>query len=413
MRGCARHFLVRAVAAASCLAWVGCEIRPNPDLLKSMESEPAGDGGPGLTINVPEVVAEVNGVPITRLAYQSALQRTLFVLQSRGQPIDMPQSELFQRVLDQMVFQELVHQEAKSRPSEGVEEIVEERIAAARAQAGSDEQFEKLLAEREITLESLRDAVRRQVVVERLVQDELVTKIQITDEEIQSTYDQNRDQFVVPERVRASHVLISVQEGATDAQRQEAFAQAQALRQQVLGGADFAELARANSGDKTTAERGGDLGYFTRGQMVPTFEAAAFALQPGELSDVVETRFGYHVIKCVDRKAPELLEFNDQLKQAISTRLVQGRLQEMLPEYASQLRAKAQVATHLDLSELIALEEKARQSGAATGTAPQTPVPGGGEPAAPATGSGAAPAETLPPPPSTPAPETPAAPPGA
>lgn len=125
-----------------------------------------------------------------------------------------------------------------------------------------------------------------------------------------TVYLANPDRFQAPEQIRARHLLIG--KNTPDAK-----AQAEALLKQLQGGADFATLAKDRSEDKASGARGGDLGVFARGRMVPQFEEAAFALQqPGELSGVVETQFGYHVIQLVERKAAGLRSF-DEVKEGL------------------------------------------------------------------------------------------------
>jgi peptidyl-prolyl cis-trans isomerase D len=150
---------------------------------------------------------------------------------------------------------------------------------------------------------TFREPERISVAYIRYSPDQLADRIQPTDEQIKDYYQRHREaMFSYPERVRARHILISVIPGASAADRAEAKAKAEQILAQLKKGADFAKLADKYSDDTGTNSRGGDLGYFSRGQMVKPFEDAAFSLKPGQLSGVVATRFGYHIIEVEDHQ---------------------------------------------------------------------------------------------------------------
>ncbi len=147
-----------------------------------------------------------------------------------------------------------------------------------------------------------------------LLRDEVIDEDQeISDEELAEIFERDRP----GERVRARHILLSTQNDLAGEQVDSLRALAEELRDRARGGEDFGGLAEEYSDDPGSAARGGDLDFFQRGQMVPPFEEAAFALQPGEVSDVVETQFGFHVIRVEDRETPTLDEMGEQLRQEL------------------------------------------------------------------------------------------------
>ncbi|MGC9974420.1 MAG: peptidylprolyl isomerase, partial [Gaiellaceae bacterium] len=168
---------------------------------------------------------------------------------------------------------------------------------------------------------------RRDLVIAHFIQLTIVPKVTVSEEESRKFYDQNQDKFVGGETVRASHILVGVDAKATAEEKQKAREKAEKLRKELAAGADFATLARENS-TCPSSKQGGDLGYFGKGQMVPPFEQAAFALKPGGLSDVVETQFGYHIIKLVEKKGPETVAFKDA-QPRIGEYLKNQKAQEM------------------------------------------------------------------------------------
>ena len=140
------------------------------------------------------------------------------------------------------------------------------------------------------------------------------------DGDLEKFYRRHLDQFEILERVKASHILVKVDEGADEKIRAEKRAFTEKLLEEVKSGKDFAELARANSDDKASAVKGGSLGYFTRGSMVKPFEDAAFNMHPGDISDLVETTFGYHIIKVEEHTEPGVRsqeDATDEVKEGL------------------------------------------------------------------------------------------------
>jgi peptidyl-prolyl cis-trans isomerase D len=147
-----------------------------------------------------------------------------------------------------------------------------------------------------------------------------VDQVTFEDAELEAFYRRNLDRFEVPEQAHAAHILVLVPGDTDDATRKQKRAQAEKLLTEAKGGKDFAALAREFSADKASAVNGGDLGSFTRGTMVPAFEQAVFALKPGEISGLVETQFGYHIIKLIainDAKVRPLAEVSDEIKRGL------------------------------------------------------------------------------------------------
>ena len=174
--------------------------------------------------------------------------------------------------------------------------------------------------------------------------DAIRAKLTIPAADIERAYGESIDQFSTPEQVRASHILLKT-EGKDDAAVKAA---AEEILTQAKAGADFAALARTRSEDEGTAKNGGDLDYFTRGRMVPEFDQVAFALQqPGQISDVVKTSFGYHVIKLVDRKAGSTRSL-PEVRQQLTDQLSAERAQNDATDMADRLATLITKPTDLD-----------------------------------------------------------------
>jgi peptidyl-prolyl cis-trans isomerase D len=168
-----------------------------------------------------------------------------------------------------------------------------------------------------------------------LDRDQARQKVVVPATDIQRSYNDNIQQYQTPEQIRASHILLKT-EGKDEAAVRK---RAEALLAQVKGGADFAALAKKESEDEGSAANGGDLGFFGKGRMVPEFEAAAFAMQPGQTSELVRSQFGFHIIRVVEKKAGETRPL-DQVRQQIQEQLAQQQADAQISERARKLESR-------------------------------------------------------------------------
>ncbi len=168
-------------------------------------------------------------------------------------------------------------------------------------------------------------------------------KVVVPAADIEKAYNSSIEQYTTPEQVRASHILLKT-EGKDDATVK---AKAEEILKQAKAGADFADLAKKNSEDEQSAKNGGDLDYFGRGRMVPEFDQAVFAMQPGQLSDLVKTQYGYHVIKLVDKKSAATRPLAE-VRQQLSDQLAYERAQSQTADLASKLEKQITKAADLD-----------------------------------------------------------------
>jgi peptidyl-prolyl cis-trans isomerase C len=189
----------------------------------------------------------------------------------------------------------------------------------------------------------------------------------VTDEEASKYYMDNVLQFSQPEQVQASHILLGNKD-MDDAAKATAKAKAEEVLKQVEAGGDFAALAKEHS-TCPSKERGGDLGYFPKEQMVPEFANAAFAMKVGDVSDIVETQFGYHIIKVTGRKEAQTQQL-DEVKETIIAGLKNKKRQEFWAKY----RLKMREAAKIEKLEEFKVEEPPMMGGpaGAPGTAPKT-----------------------------------------
>jgi peptidyl-prolyl cis-trans isomerase C len=286
-------------------------------------------------------VAKVNGTSITR----GELDRAMKVMLSQtggGSTLPVDQKKAAETaVLNQLVSAELLYQAGLKLEVKDIEKKVSAQINSAKAKFPSPAQFDKSLQENGITEKDLSEYARKEIYINNLIETQIASKVSVTDEEAKKFYDENPDKFKMPESVRASHILIGADAKATDADKKIAKEKAEALLKKVKGGEDFAKVAKENSTCPSSAQ-GGDLGFFTKGQMVPAFENVAFALKPGEISDVVETQFGFHIIKVVEHQPAKTVTY-DEAKQKIIDYLKGQKIRKDISEYVEKLRKAGKV----------------------------------------------------------------------
>ena len=289
---------------------------------------------------LPDVLARVNGESVTRKEIEEVIQS----IESRaGGPLPAEQRDrVYRDLIDRAVGYKLLMQEAKARKVNVSDAEVEAKIDEVRKQFPSEDLFKQALASRSLTLDRMKSEARQELAIFRLIEGEIAGKVAVKPEQVEDFYQKNPDQFKEPERVRASHILISVPENADAAAKAQAKTKAEKVLKDVKSGKDFAALAKQHSQDPGSAVNGGDLGFFQQGQMVGPFNDVAFSLKPGATSDLVETQFGYHIIRVVEKNPGRTVPL-DEVRPKLEQYL-QGQNKETQTEaFVKSLRAKGKV----------------------------------------------------------------------
>ena len=288
---------------------------------------------------LPDIVARVNGQPIAKGELERAIRN--LELNAGGNIPPERRAEIIRGVLDQLIDVKLLEQEAAARNIKATDAEVNQGLTEMKAQAPDQATFDKALVARQMTEADLRNEARQRLTVDKLLVAEVEPKAAVGPADIEAFYKANPQFFMQPEAVRASHILVKVEPGSTDEAKQAARAKAEDLLKQVNAGGDFAALAQQHSQDGSAAG-GGDLGFFPRGQMVKAFEDAAFGMKPGEASQLVESEFGFHIIKVTDHRTARtvpLAEVNDRIAMALR----QQKQQELAQQFVETLKAKGKV----------------------------------------------------------------------
>lgn len=289
-----------------------------------------------------DVLVRVNGSAITRQEIERAT-KVLLAQNQVPQPVAPETLKQAQSAAqEQLVSAELLYQQASKLEVKDVDKQVEDRLAQIKAKFPSDADFDNALKGVDMSLKDMRDFTRKDIIITNMIDTRFAQTATVSDAEAKKFYDENLEKFFKkPETARASHILIGVDEKASAEERKKAKEKAEAVLKRVKGGEDFAAIAKADSTCPSSAQ-GGDLGNFSRGQMVPPFEKAVFAMKPGQISDVVETQFGYHVIKLTEKHEASTEKFED-VKGKIQEHLKREKVQKALAEYMDQLRKDAKI----------------------------------------------------------------------
>jgi peptidyl-prolyl cis-trans isomerase C len=291
-------------------------------------------------------VALVNGIIISQDEFDREVAGLEQHLASRGTSVnDEQRKELKMDVLENLINRELIYQESQKSGIKVGETAVAEQLNAVKKQFPNDDEFKNALLKMNLTEADLTAQIKKSMAIDQFIDKQFSDKITVTEKEAKHFYDTNQELFIKDGDIRASHILITVPSDANEAQKAEAHKKIETIQKKIKKGDDFAVLAKEYSQCPSSAS-GGDLDFFGRGQMARPFEAAAFALEPGEISGIIETRFGYHIIKCTGKKPGTALAYND-VKDDLQKFLKQKKLQEQLKEYTKGLEKKAKVERYI------------------------------------------------------------------
>jgi peptidyl-prolyl cis-trans isomerase C len=285
------------------------------------------------------VIARVNGQDVKKEEFD----RIITTMEARaGQKIPPDRrDEIMRGAIDQLVVYTLLSQESQKRGIKVEDAEIDAKMAELKKQFPTQDAFDKALKERGMTLDSLRKDARVDLSVTKLIDAETAALPGPSDLDAKAFYEKNPDKFKQEESVRASHILVRVDEKADAAAKKKARAEIDSVLKQLKAGGDFAKLAQQHSQDGSAAQ-GGDLNYFAKGAMVPAFDKVAFELKPGQVSDVVTTQFGYHIIKVIDRKPGRTIPL-EEASQQIKQFLTEQKKQQHQEAFIEGLKKKSKI----------------------------------------------------------------------
>jgi peptidyl-prolyl cis-trans isomerase C len=317
-------------------------------------------------------LATVNGQVILLSEYEKNVTPILEQFKRVTPPAEQSAertADIKKRVLDQMIDDRLLADEAKKKGIKVSQLEVDEGVKKVRTRFSTEEEFNKELQKEAMSFDAFRKHIQDQIATIKLIDQEVKAKTTPPSEpEVKDLFDTVSAVLAdkpIPgshtaseieelkalaralehrygERARARHILIRVPADASKATRDAALAKIKDIQKQLKGGADFSELAKKYSEDPGSKDRGGDLGYFSRGDMVDSFEKTAFGLNVGQTSDIVTTDFGYHIIRLEEKKAASKFTYDD-VKDDLKEYLFQQRAAKKFEGYIKELRSKSEI----------------------------------------------------------------------
>lgn len=299
-----------------------------------------------------DIAVTINGVDITESDVDAEVAQRLKRMRiPSGMPpqfLEQYKKELRQPALEELITRMLLDEKIKAEVVVTEEEVIAYLEGAGSAQKPplSLEDIKERIRASGQDFDDVKQNIRRRLGYQRLMEAQWAGRINITEDEARKYYNENPRQFRAPEQVKASHILIKPDTSDPNADPNETKAKAKAKAHELLkkiqnADDDFATLAKVNSACPSAA-RGGDLGLKPRGTWVKPFEEAAFKLKVGQVSDVVETQFGYHIIKLTGRKEPTITMF-EEARDGIINVLTRKKRDEITKEYIELLKAKANI----------------------------------------------------------------------
>jgi parvulin-like peptidyl-prolyl isomerase len=285
------------------------------------------------------VAARVNGEAIYWSQVDAEVRRAAaqFGVDPSTPEFEKQREQITRIVIDQMVAQRLIMQEARRRRLVATDQEVEAQLAEVVKRFPGKAAFEQALQRNHLTLVGLRELLRLQLTQRRVA--DAVVQVTVTDDEVRRQFDGNRHLYDRPARIRVSHILVRIADKS-----QEAVAQAKikVVQARLADGGKFEDLARQYSDDPGSAAQGGDLGYVSKGTLVKEFEDAAWALKPGQISGPVRTQYGLHLIKVADVKPAEPADFA-KVKEQIREELLASKRERAFDTWLAGVRKGATV----------------------------------------------------------------------
>jgi peptidyl-prolyl cis-trans isomerase C len=288
------------------------------------------------------IAATVNGIVIKDAEVDAKVSTYMERMAAQIPPnmVEQYRTQIRGQALESMIVEQLLAEQVKKMGISITDKDVNDKlneIIAAQPGGMTMESFKAMLAAQGQSFDVVKGQIKKTLGYEKLL-----GAVEVNDAEAKAFYDENKEDFNKPEQVKASHILIKVAPTATPEEKTAAKAKIDGLLKQVKGGGDFAALAKENSDDPGSKIMGGDLGFFDRNTMVKEFADTAFAMKVGQVSNVVETQYGYHIIKVTDRKEGGLTSF-DKAKADIVRSLQDKKKNELFRQLIEKVKAGAKI----------------------------------------------------------------------
>lgn len=307
----------------------------------------------GIGFDLTRTLAKVDDLKVTEKELMTYLDFLKNQNESSVPEKSDPQYDVLrQNLLDSIIVLKLIQKYGKNNGFVITDKDIDDELAKLKSNYKSEDEFIKELKTNKITINFLESQIKNQLLRDKIFAK--VTKnINVSDEEVKKYYDDNKETlFTVPEQIKVSHILIkfTVPEGQqlTDEIKNQAKAKIEDIQNQLKNGARFEELAKKYSEDTVSGPQGGDIGFISKGQTIAEFENVAFALQVGQVSDIVQTSYGFHLIKVTDKKESYIKSF-EEVKETIKSYLINTKQMKAWEDFVYNLIKQAKIVYTTDL----------------------------------------------------------------
>lgn len=289
-------------------------------------------------------IAKVNGFEVNKQAVGFELDRLVRFYMSHGmsmQEIKDNLPKLQEKALDQAIGARLLLERSQQLDVPVSAADIDAEVAKVVEQVGGEENFKKALAAQNITEEAFRSELEKGARVNKLVEQACTGVEEPTEQDVTDFYEAHKSEYVTEPKVLCQHILVKVEDNSSSDEKSAAFEKIFAIKERIAAGGNFAEEAEKNS-DCPSGREGGSLGWFGPGMMVPEFDKVAFEMKKGEVSGVVTTQFGYHIIYKADEQPggqQTLVDVHDQIKDLLR----HGARGKAVDAFVAELREKAEI----------------------------------------------------------------------
>jgi len=298
-----------------------------------------------LSIKLPKVVAKVNDQDINGDVIFRELKKAAAQYKKRGMPLTSEQEKAAAKsLIENEIGRTLLVIKAKEIGIKVSKKMLSDSLESVKAKFKSEAIFEHRLNDQGMTINQYKQELEIDLFMDQLIKKEIEPKIKISEENARAYYEKNKSKFKNPEKVRASVILLKFEPSKGKAGAKAVIKKFESILDQINNGSDFSALAKRHSQD-SLASKGGDLGYFTRKQMLPAFSTRAFKMKVGEVSDIFKTGHGFHVLKVTDKKPGGFSPFETE-KPKIEKFLANKKVSQATRDYIVTLKKKSKIKTY-------------------------------------------------------------------
>ena len=294
-----------------------------------------------LRISLPGVVARVNGQDIHNDDIIRELKKTLKNYKDRGIPLTAEEEKITaKKLIENEIERALLLQKGNEINALVSDEALDKKLRKVKSSFKSDSIFEHELKNRKLTLDQYKKELKIDLLMQQVIDREIEPNIKVSEKDIESFYEKNKDKFITEKKVRASVILVKAKQGDTKAEK-SARQKIESILEDIKNGSSFSEMATKYSQD-SLAPKGGDLGYFAKNQIFGAFSERAFNMKVNEVSPVFKTGLGLHLLKLTDLKEGKMMPL-DKTKTRIEKILRKNKVGNATRNYVEKLKQKSKI----------------------------------------------------------------------